>query len=87
MSEDEETKARAQAREFPETMEIMRRIRAAMAERLFTTKVSERDIREDLYLRVQTFDAMMNEMGATLANLSSEEAIKEYVKQLATTGE
>lgn len=85
MTEEQTLKAQAQAREFPETMEIMGRIRDALAAQLFKTKVSETQIREDLYLRVQTLDAMKNEMGILLAEGASEIAINEHIKSLATT--
>lgn len=85
MTEDELRKRRAQAREFPETMEIMARIRAALAARMFQTGLGERDEREAIYLRVQTLDAMTSEMQTLLASESDTRAIEEYVKSLATT--
>ena len=87
MTEEQALKAKAQAREFPETIEIMSRIRAAMAERLFKTAIADTQIREDLYLRVQTLDAMKDEMQMLLANDAGEKAIEAYVESLATTGD
>lgn len=87
MTEAEAIKAAAQKREFPETMEIFARIRAAMAEQLFKTKVSETVIREELFLKVQTLDAMIGEMEMLLANSASEDAVTDYIEALATTGE
>lgn len=86
MTEEQQIKANAQRREFPETMEIMARIRAALAERLFKTAVNAHIEREELFLRVQTLDAMTTEMGNLLATNASEDAINEYVESIATTG-
>lgn len=86
MTEDEAIKARAQQREFPETMEIFGNIRTALAAKLFETKLSDKDIREDLYLRVQTLDAMISEMGQLLSASAGEQAILEYVESIATSG-
>lgn len=86
MTEDEARKAQAQAREFPETMEIMDRIRAALAERLFLTEVLDTKSREEIFLRVQTLDAMKQEMTALLAANASEQDIEAYIEQFATTG-
>lgn len=86
MTEEQALKARSQAREFPETMEIMARIRAALADRVFKTPISAQTEREDLYLRVQTLDAMMEEMQSLLTTGASEKAVDEYAEQIATTG-
>lgn len=85
MTEEQARKAKAQAREFPETMEILARVRAALAERVFLTPVSAHQEREDLYTRVQALDALKTEMEALLANNAGEQAIQEYVESLATT--
>lgn len=85
MTEEQALKANAQRREFPETMEIMGRVRAALAEAVFKTPIAAKDIREDLYTRVQAIDAMTDEMGKLLATNASEDAIKAYVEELATT--
>lgn len=85
MTDEEVRKANAQNREFPETMEIMGRIRAALAERVFLTPIGASSEREDLYTRVQAIDALMNEMGAILAVNASEAAVREYAEKFATT--
>lgn len=85
VTEDQAKKAQAQAREFPETMEILGRIRDALAAKLFQTAVLDRDTREELYLRVQSLDAMKTEMAALLAASAGDKAIQEYVESLATT--
>lgn len=85
MTEEQAAKASAQRREFPETMEIMGRIRAALAERLFKTAITAKDEREDLFLRVQAIDAMTGEMQTLLAGAASEAEIAAYVESLATT--
>lgn len=85
MTEEQARKAQAQSREFPETMEIMDRIRNALAERVFKTPVNAVQERENLYLRVQTLDAMKAEMESLLAGTASEKAVQEYVSSLATT--
>lgn len=87
MNEDLARKAQAQAREFPETMEILARIRTALAERVFITSVNDTQERENLYLRVQAIDAMMGEMQLLLATSASTDVIEEYAKHFATTGE
>lgn len=86
MTEDQARTALAQNREFPETMAIMARIRAALAERLFQTAVNDKDQREELFLRVQTLDAMQDEMKKLLATNASEKAMEEYAERIATTG-
>lgn len=86
MTEEQAHKAKAQAREFPETLEIMGRIRNALAAKLFKTALSATQEREDLYLRVQTLDAMTDEMAQLLASNAGEKAITEYVESFATTG-
>ena len=86
MTEEETLKARAQAREFPETMEIMDRIRSALAERLFKTEVLDTKTREEIFLRVQTLDAMKLEMSSLLAAKASDDQIAAYIKELATSG-
>ena len=86
MTEDQAKEAQAQAREFPETMKIMARLRGALAERVFKTPISAKDEREDLYLRVQTLDAMMTEMQTLLTTGASEKAMDEYADLIATSG-
>jgi hypothetical protein len=86
MTEEDTLKARAQAREFPETMEIMDRIRSALAERLFKTEVLDTKTREEIFLRVQTLDAMKLEMSSLLAAKASDDQIAAYIKELATSG-
>lgn len=66
-------------------MEIMGRIRDALAEKLFQTAVLDRDAREQIYIRVQAIDAMISEMTVILANNASEHSITEYAERLATT--
>lgn len=83
MTEEERLKAARQKREFPETMEIMDRLRSALADRVFKTPVSARDEREDLYTRVQALDALKTEMKTILTATASEDAVEEYLKGLA----
>jgi hypothetical protein len=83
---DEARKAQAQVREFPETMEIMWRIRNALAETLFQTDVLDSDTREQIYIRVQALDTMTAEMAQLLAANAGEKVIQEYVEKIATTG-
>jgi hypothetical protein len=83
MTEDQALKAAAQNREFPETLEIIDRIRNALAAKVFETPVLARDVREELYLRVQSLDAMRTEMQNILTANSSEEAIRAYAEKLA----
>lgn len=85
MTEDRASKAQAQAREFPETMEILGRVREALAKRLFLTTVAEQAFREDLYTRVQALDALRDEMVKIMANNAGSKAIDEYVETLAPT--
>jgi hypothetical protein len=83
MTEDQARKAQAQNREFPETLEIIDRIRDALAAQVFKTPVLATQVREELYLRVQSLDAMKAEMQSLLTANSSEEAIRAYAEQLA----
>jgi len=83
MTEEQARKAQAQAREFPETMEILGRVRDALAARVFTTKLADQAIREDLYTRVQALDALRDEMASILANNAGQKAIEVYVEELA----
>lgn len=76
-----------QMREFPQTMEMMQRIRDAMAAQVFVTKIGDTAIREALFLRVQTMDAMMAEMAEILRLGADEKLIEDHIKKLATTGE
>lgn len=85
MTEEQARKAGAQQREFPETLEILSRVRTALAEQVFKTPVSAKDTREDLYTRVQALDALSAEMTAILAANASERAIEEYAERIATT--
>lgn len=85
MTEDQVRKAQAQRREFPETLEILGKVRDALAARLFQTNLSERDAREDIYTRVQALDALRNEMATILANHASTQAIEAYAESIATT--
>jgi len=86
MTEDQARKAKGQDREFPETMEILARVREALAARLFLTAIGEAAIREDLYTRVQALDALQTEMAAILATNASEKAMAEYAESIAPTG-
>lgn len=85
MTEDQAIKAQAQGREFPETMEILGKVRDALAAHLFQTKLSEQSAREDIYTRVQALDALRNEMATVLASNASEKAIEAYAESIATT--
>jgi hypothetical protein len=85
MTEEQARKASAQQREFPETLEILGRIRDALAGKLFQTAVLDRDTREELYLRVQSLDAMADEMAKLLAENAGQKSIEQYVESLATT--
>lgn len=86
MTEDQAIKAASQRREFPETMEQLGRIRDALAAKLFTTPISAKDVREDIYTRVQAIDALTAEMSNILTTTASEPQIAAYVESLATTG-
>lgn len=85
MTDEQKATARAQSREFPETMALLSRIRAALAEQLFQTKVLDTKAREEIYIRVVSLDAMTNEMQTILAGIASDKEIEEYAKQFATT--
>jgi hypothetical protein len=83
MTEEQARKASAQQREFPETLEILSRVRTALAEQVFKTPVSAKDTREDLYTRVQALDALSAEMASILASNASDRAIEEYAELIA----
>lgn len=85
MTEEQARKAQAQAREFPETMEILDRVRAALAEQVFLTPISASAIREDLYTRVQAIDALRTEMNTILTGIKAEKDYREYAESIATT--
>lgn len=87
MTEEQARKAKAQVREFPETMEILGRVRDALAAQVFLTPVSASAVREDLYTRVQALDALRNEMAKIMAGNASETAIQAYVEELAKPSE
>jgi Trp operon repressor len=59
MTEEQARKAKPKASEFPETLEILAKVRAALAEQVFLTPVNASAVREDLYTRVQAIDALM----------------------------
>lgn len=86
MTEEQARKAQAQAREFPETMEILARVRASLAEQVFQTPVSASAIREDLYTRVQAIDALRVEMNSILTGIKSDADYRAYAESIATTG-
>lgn len=85
MTEEQTRKAQAQAREFPETMEILIRVRAALAEQVFQTPVNASAIREDLYTRVQAIDALCKEMSTILTGIKSDADYRAYAESIATT--
>jgi len=87
LTEDQARKSQAQQREFPETLEILARVREALAAQVFKTPVSANDAREDLYTRVQALDALRDEMATILASNASERTIEEYAASVATTAE
>lgn len=87
MTEEQARKAQAQAREFPETMEILTRVRAALAEQVFKTPISASAQREDLYTRVQAIDALTAEMQTILTGIQADKAYREYAESIATTAE
>lgn len=85
MTEEQARKAQAQSREFPETMEILDRVRIALAEQVFLTPISASAVREDLYTRVQAIDALRTEMNTILTGIKSEKDYREYAESIATT--
>jgi hypothetical protein len=90
MTEEQTLKFKEQQREFPQTLEILRRVRDALAAKTFETPLNARDVREDLYTRVQALDALTGEMQQILRDGGDEKAIAAYVEALAnkpaTTG-
>lgn len=87
MTEEQARKAQAQAREFPETMEILAKVRAALAEQVFLTPISASAVREDLYTRVQAIDALRVEMDSILTGFRADKDYREYAESVATTAE
>jgi len=87
LTEEQARKAQSQGREFPETMEILGRVREALAAQVFKTPISAAQQREDLYTRVQALDALRTEMATVLASNASEKAIEAYAESIATTGQ
>lgn len=85
MTEEQARKAQAQSKEFPQTMEILAKVRAALAEQVFLTPVNASAAREDLYTRVQAIDALMVEMDTILTGIKAEKDYTEYAKSVATT--
>jgi len=86
LTEDEARKAQAQNREFPETLEVLGRVRDALASKLFLTTLDQQPVREDIYTRVQALDALRDEMARILATNASEKDIEAYLQTLPTTG-
>lgn len=87
MTEEQALKAKARAREFPETLEILAKVRAALAEQVFLTPIAASAIREDLYTRVQAIDALKLEMNSILTGIKSDEEYRKYAESVATTAE
>lgn len=86
MTEDDlKRKLTAQKREFPETMDLLAKVRAALAEKVFTLPITDAVGREAMCLRVQTLDAMIGEMKTLLTHGANQDAIDAYAKQFATT--
>lgn len=85
MTEEQAREARAQSTEFPKTMEILARVRTALAEQVFRTPVNASAAREDLYTRVQAIDALTSEMQTILTGIKSDEDYRKYAESLATT--
>lgn len=87
MTEDQARKAQAQAREFPETMEILGRVRDALAAQVFLTPIAASAQREDLYTRVQAIDALRVEMDKILTGIKADKDYTEYAESVAATTE
>jgi hypothetical protein len=85
MTEDQAIKAQAQSREFPETMEILGRVRGALVEQVFKTPVGASAQREDLYTRVQAIDALIVEMDTILTGIKADRDYTAYAESIATT--
>ena len=68
-------------------MEILTKVRDALAEQVFKTPVSASAVREDLYTRVQAIDALTAQMGSILTGIRSDEEYRKYAESVATTGE
>lgn len=85
MTEEQARKAQAQSKEFPQTKEILAKVRTALAEQVFLTPVNASAAREDLYTRVQAIDALMVEMDTILTGIKSDEAYRKYAESIATT--
>lgn len=84
MTEDEVGKVRAQAREFPETIVILAKVREAMVTRLFKTTQDASLERERLYQAVQILDAMTGQMETVLSSNASSDAIASYIESINT---
>ncbi len=81
MNDDElRRRERSQQREFPETLALIERIRAALVERSFATPPGARDEREMLFSKVQALDAMRAEM-IQILNAGSD-AVDAYVERI-----
>lgn len=87
MTEEQALEAKAQEREFPKTMEILAKVRAALAEQVFKTPISASAQREDLYTRVQAIDALTHEMQTILTGIQSDKDYRQYAESIATTAE
>lgn len=85
MTEDQARKAQAQGREFPETLEILAKVRTALAEQVFLTPVNASAVREDLYTRVQAIDALCKEMSTILTGIKADADYRAYAESIATT--
>jgi hypothetical protein len=83
VTEEQARKAKAQDREFPETMELLKRVRDALAAQVFRTPLSASAQREDLYTRVQALDALKPKWRPYLASNAGEKAIEAYAEELA----
>lgn len=85
MTEDQAQKSQAQSREFPETLEILAKVRAALAEQVFLTPIGASAQREDLYTRVQAIDALRGEMETILTGIKADKDYTAYAESVAAT--
>lgn len=79
---EEKIKAREKAarKEYPETKAAFARVRAAATEKIFATKPSEAEKREEIYRLVHILDEAERELLAAMGQGSEE--IESYIERL-----
>lgn len=85
MSDEAIARGQRAEREFKEVEAAFDAVRAACVARVFETPTSASDQREQLYMAVQSLDAVRKAMRMVIDNGQIEQAAKEAAEALATS--